>query len=106
VWRSSRAARGPYEQHLAVGKCDIAAVGPHRAVLGLIAHNDDLCSLRERMLGPAPAYQRIGRAAFNHPTGDRAVRAFYVQMNPDVRVDPFDLSHPAPQVYLLMNVHF
>src|SRR6185503_6345612 len=105
VW--STGARRTDEQLLAIRERDVAAVGAIRTVLGLEALDEDLGALSQRLLVPATAQQRVGRATFDHPALDlTGLRILHVDVDPGVRVDPLHLHDRAPQLDRALRVEF
>src|SRR5690606_33755139 len=76
-------------------------VDPRSRVAGIGAVLREIALDRERraepqgLAGPALARQRVRRAAFALPRRHRAVLALHVEVDPDVRVAPFDLGYRA-----------
>ena len=104
-WRGADAGRA-HEELLPVGERHVAAVRAIGAVLRTVAVHDDFGPHGKRLPGQAAPQQRIGRAAFDHPPLHRAVGLLDVDVDPGVRVDPFDPDHGALQLHRLVEVEF
>jgi hypothetical protein len=76
------------------------------AVLGLVAVDDDFGAGLERLFRDTAPEQHVRRARFNRPRLDLAVRLFHVDVNPDVRVHPFDARHGSLQRHFFSRVEF
>src|SRR6267154_202766 len=79
------------KQPLAVGRfhgTDAAGVG---SIFRARTFDGDDIACLERILVPALADQRIRRAAFTLPRRKGSVWLFRVEVDPDVRVCPFEL---------------
>jgi hypothetical protein len=100
-----RPGSGGAEEELAsVRERDVAAVGAQRAVLRLVAVDDDVRARKHRILGDAAAQQHVGAAGLDHPRDDLAVGARDVHVDPGVRVDELDAPHHPFEVHRLVGV--
>src|SRR6185503_19993707 len=83
-------ARGSHEQLAAVGEGDVAPVGAlQRVVLRLVAVDDDLGAVGQRVFRDAAAQQGVRRAALDHPLLGLAVLDD-LDVNPRMRVHPLE----------------
>src|SRR6266699_146265 len=99
-------SRRTQEQLLSVGQRGFPAVGSIGPILGAEPQDRDLGSRRHRVLVPAAPEQRIRCAAFDHPCHDFPVRAFHVDVEPRVGIDPFHLGNGSFQRDRLGPVKF
>src|SRR5713101_1026359 len=79
------------EQLSAVSERDALPDCLSRAVLGLVAIDDDLGPGRNGILRETKSVQIIGAAAFNHPGDHLAVLTLNVNVDPRVRIGHFPL---------------
>src|SRR5262245_20014730 len=73
---------GAHEQPLAVREGDVAPVGAVGTVLRLVAVDQDLGPLGQRLARQPAAEQRVRRPALDHPAGSAAVGFLDVNVNP------------------------
>src|SRR5262245_16823202 len=97
---------GTGEHAAAIRKLDDARVTGLRSVLREEALDDDIVAGFERVVAPAVASERVGRAAFALPVLRRALLVLHVEIDPDVRILPFELRDAALQLDLLGRVEF
>src|SRR5438132_13284100 len=65
-----------------IGQDEIPAHSPVRTVLGLIALDDELTSDRLGIFRDTQPDELVRRAAFDQPGNHRAIRTFYVDVEP------------------------
>src|SRR5438093_2899309 len=94
------------EQFASVGQGDGPAVGDRSSDLGTKARDFDLKSGRDRILLPTQSEQRVWRPELEPPIDNAAVRIFYVDIKPCVRVHPFDLRDCSTHFHGPVDVEF
>src|ERR1700722_1080057 len=105
VVRGARTLR-TQEEFLTVRQCDVAAVGPLRSVLRLIAFPHHRRSRRDGGLGETAAQQNVRAAGLYHPGSHGAVGALHIHMNPAMRIDELHLRNHALKMDRLLSVKF
>jgi len=81
------------------GNRDVSGVAAMAAILGQRAVNDHFLTERHRSARPTAALKSMRRAHFEAPVFGRAVGLFDVNVEPYVRVRPFDFGDITSQGY-------
>ena len=71
---------------------NVRAISAIRPVLGLEALHHDFGAGRQVILGESAAQECVRRASFHSPCDNLPVLALHVEVDPGVRIRPFNLS--------------